>query len=158
MVLVDEGAQGICRVSVQEDIQLHQPRRAEIRHVVVKGRIAFGDALEFVVKVKNHLRKRQVIVELHAVRGNVMLADQGAALVHAKLHDGAVKIGLGDNLGADIGLLNMVDDRRCRQAGGVVHIDDFPLGGVHLVRDVGHGGDDVHVELPEQAFLDDFQM
>ncbi len=158
MVLVDERAQRIRRVSVQENIQLYQPCRTEVRHVVVEGGISLGDGFELVVKVKHHLAQRQVVIQFHAVRGNVMLAYQRAALVHAQLHDGTVKIGLGDNLGTDIGFFNMVDDGGRRQAGRVVHVNDLPLGGVHLVRHVGHGGDDVHVELAEQPLLHNFQV
>ena len=55
VVLVDEGGQGVCRVTVQQDVQLHQAGRPEIRHVIVEGGVALGDGLEFVVEVEDHL-------------------------------------------------------------------------------------------------------
>ena len=158
MVLVDEGGEGIGRVSVQEDVQLHQPRRAEVGDMVIEGSIALGDGLELVIKVEDHLGQRQVVVQLHAVRSDVMLADQRAPLVHAQFHDGAVKIGLGDNLGADVRFLDMVYDGGRRQTGRVVHVHHFALGGIYLIRYVGDGGDYVHVELPEQALLYNLQV
>ena len=87
-----------------------------------------------------------------------MLADEGAALVHAQLHDGPVEIGLGDDLGADVGLLDMVDEGLRREAGRVVDVDDLALGRIHLVGHVRDGGDHVHVELAEQPLLDDLQV
>ena len=126
--------------------------------MVVEGGIALGDGLEFVVEVKYHLAQGQVVVQFHAVRGNVMLAYQSAPLVHAEVHDGAVEIGLCDYLGTDIGFLYMVDKRLRREAGRVVHVHHCSLGGVYLIGYVGDGGYDVHVELAEQALLDDFKM
>ena len=87
-----------------------------------------------------------------------MLADERSPLVHAQFHDGAVEIGLCDNLGADVGLFDVVHHRGRRKAGRVVNIHHFSLGGVHLVRHVGNGCDDIHVELAEQAFLHDCQV
>ncbi len=158
MVFVDEGGQGIRRISVEEDVQLHQPRRTEVRDMVIEGSIALGDGLELVVEVEDHLGKRKVVIELHPVRSDIMLADQRSPLVHAQFHDRPVKICLGDNLGPDIRLFDMVDNGGGRQARRVVHIYHFPLGGEHFIRHIGHRGDDVHVELPEKALLDDFQV
>ena len=37
-------------------------------------------------------------------------------------------------------------------------IDNFALGRVDLIRDVGNCRDHIHVELPEEALLDYLQM
>ena len=87
-----------------------------------------------------------------------MLPYQHTPLVHAKLHDGTVEIGLGNYLGADVRFFYVVDQGRGGKAGRVVDVQDFPLGSIDLVGDVRNGRNDIHVELPEQAFLDYFKM
>ena len=52
----------------------------------------------------------------------------------------------------------MVDQGRRRQSRGVVDIDNLVLRGINLIRYVGHGGDYVHVELPEEPLLNYLQM
>ena len=52
----------------------------------------------------------------------------------------------------------MVDFGHLGQAAGVVHLDHLAIGLKALERDVGHRGDDVHIELAVEAFLHDFHM
>ncbi len=155
---MDEGGERVGRVAVQQDVQFHEPRRTELRDVVVEGGVALGNGLELVVEVEDHLRQGHVVVQLHPVGGQVVLADEGAPLVHAQFHDGSVEIGLGDDLGADIGFFDMVDEGLRREARGIVDIDHLALGRIDLVGHVRDGGDHVHVEFPEQAFLHDLEV
>ena len=52
----------------------------------------------------------------------------------------------------------MVDQRRVGQAARVVHLEAFALLRVDLIRDVGHGRDDIHVELAVEPFLYDLHV
>ena len=52
----------------------------------------------------------------------------------------------------------MVDESGSRQARRIVHIQYVTLHRVNFVRYVRHGGDDVHVELAEEALLYDFKV
>ena len=126
--------------------------------MVVEGSIALGDGLELVVEVEDYGGERHVIVQLHAVGGDVVLADERAATVQAELHDRAEELRLGDDLRADERLFDMVYQRRGRQSGRVVHVDYLALRGVDLVGNVGNRGDDVHIKLPEEALLHDFEV
>ena len=52
----------------------------------------------------------------------------------------------------------MVDMRDVGQAGRIVHFQTFAFFGIYFIRNVGHGGDDVHVEFSVEAFLNDFHV
>ena len=39
-----------------------------------------------------------------------------------------------------------------------MHIYYLALGGINLIGNIRDGGDDIHIELPEEAFLHDFQV
>ena len=87
-----------------------------------------------------------------------MLSHQCASLVNAELHYRAVEFRVRDNLSADIGLLDMVNEGRCRKTGRIVHVNALVLGRVNLVGHVRHSRDYIHIEFPEQPLLDDFEV
>ena len=87
-----------------------------------------------------------------------MLIEQRTPLVKAEFHYRTIEIGLGDNLGADIRLFDMVYESRGRESRRVVHVHTFSLGGIYLIGHIGHRGNDVHSEFPEKPFLHYFQM
>ena len=158
MILVDEARQGIGRVAVEEDVEFAEPRRTEAGDMVVERGVALGYGFQLVVEVEDHLRQRQVVAELDAVGRDVVLADESPSLIHAELHDGAVEIGLGDNLGADEGLFYVVDEGRSRKAGRVVDIHHVALCRVDFIGNVGDGRDDIHVKFTEKTLLNYLQM
>ena len=92
-------------------------------------------------------------MELHTVARHILLTEQLAAFVQAQAHDGTDEIGAGDDGGTNIGLLNMVDERRLGKTTGVVHFLAASLLVVNHIRHVGHGGDDIHIKLAVEAFL-----
>ena len=55
-------------------------------------------------------------------------------------------------------LADLLDDAHVRQVGRVVHLDVLAVGFDDFVDDAWVGGDDVHVVLPPEAFLDDFHV
>ena len=126
--------------------------------MVVEGRIPLGDALQLVVEVDDDFAQRHVVVDFHAVARNVFLLHQLAALAQTEGHDGADVVGTGDDRSADVGFLDVVDHRDVGHAAGVVHLHDMALLVEYLVRYVGHGGDDVHVELAVQTLLHNLHM
>ena len=155
---MDEGGEGVGRLAVKQDIQLDELGRAEARDMVVERSVALGDGLELVVKVEDNFRQGHIVVEFHPVRSDVVLAHKGAPLVQAELHYGAEEFGLGNDLGTDEWFLDVVYKGRGGEAGRVVHVHNLALHSVNLVRYVGDGGDDVHIELPEKPFLHYFKV
>ena len=155
---MDEGGEGVGRLSVEQDVELDELRRPEAGHVVIKGSVALRDGLEFVIEIEDDLRQWHIVVELDAVCRDVVLADEGAALVKAEFHDGAEEISLGDDLRTDERLLDMVDEGGGGESRRIVDIQYLALGGIYLVRYVRHCGDHVHVELAEEALLHDLEV
>ena len=60
--------------------------------------------------------------------------------------------------GSSMWSMRVGDESGSRQAGGIVHVQHVALHRINFVRHVGHGGDDVHVELAEQPLLHYFQV
>src|SRR5882724_2296356 len=67
LVPVGDGGQRVDGVAVEEDVQLHQLRRAEVEELVVEGGVALGDGLELVVEVHHDLGEREVEQDVHAL-------------------------------------------------------------------------------------------
>ena len=126
--------------------------------MVVERSVALRDALQFVVEVNHYLAQGQHEAQFHAVAADVLLVDQFAALVEAEGHDGADEVGGGDDGCAYVGLLDMVYQRLVGQPRGIVHLLHFALLGIAHIRHVGHGGDDVHIELAVQPLLHDLHV
>ena len=78
---------------------------------------------------------------------------ENAALVHTQLDDRSNKVGLGDNLGMDIGLVHLGNIVRLWHARRIVDILLLAIGQAHLILHIGYRGDNIHVEFPLQAFL-----
>ena len=112
IIFVDEGRKGIGRLSVEQYVQTHQLCRTEVRQVVIERCIALGNSLELVVEVKDYGRKRHIVVQLDAVGGDVVLADERAATVEAELHYRPEELRFGDDLSTDVRLLDMVYESR----------------------------------------------
>ena len=155
---MDKRGKGIRRLPVQKDIEFDQTGRAVIGEMIIKRSVSLRDALEFVVKVENYLRKRKIVVEFHPVGSDVVLTHEGAAFVQTQLHYRSEELGFGDDLRTDEGLFDAADKRLRRKAGRIMHIQDLSLGGIDFIGDVGDGGDDVHVEFPEEPFLNNFEV
>ena len=158
VVLVDERREGVGRLAVEQDVELHEFGRAETDDMVVERGVAFGNALEFVVEVEDNLGKRHLVGQFHAVGRQVMFALENAALVEAELHDRTVEFTFADDLGLDERFFDMVDEGRSRQSGRIVDVDDGPLCGIDFIGNVRDRGHDVHVEFAEETFLHDLHM
>ena len=86
------------------------------------------------------------------------MLDQHAALVEAEFHNASDEVGLCDDGGADIGLLDVLDEHQVGHARRIVNFGLYAVLVEDLVGNVGYGGDDVHIEFTTQSLLDDFHM
>ena len=145
--------EGVDGLAVEQNVELGQFRRAIAVDMIVERGVALGDALQLVVEIDDDLAQRYHEMELHTVARHILLTEQLAAFVQAQAHDGTDEIGAGDDGGTNIGLLNMVDERRLGKTTGVVHFLAATLLVVNHIRHVGHGGDDIHIKLAVEAFL-----
>ena len=158
IVEVGQRGEGVDRFAVEQDVHLDELAGAVAVLMVVEGGIALADALQLVVEVDDDFPQGHGVLQLYAVAADVFLLEEFAALAQAERHDGTDEVGRRDDGGMDVGLLDVVDERLVGHAAGVVHLGDVALLVVDEVRDVGDGGDDVHVELAVEPFLDDFHV
>ena len=148
-----QGRKSIHRLTVQQNIQLHQFGRAEAVGMIVKRGISLGDTLQFIIEIDDYFAKRHIIIYFHTVTGNIFLLHQLATLAQTKSHDRTDIISSGNHRGADIGLLNTVYHSRIRHAAGIMHLSHISLLVIDIVGNVGHGGDNIHVKFTVKAFL-----
>ena len=158
VVTVDEGTERIDLLRVQQDIEFDQIALLEADRVIVETRITAGDGFQLIEEIEHHFTERKLEAQFHAVRGEVVLADEIAPLLDAKGHDGPGILRFGDDLRLDVRLLDLVDVHHLGQLRRVVHVDDIAIGLGDDVTHVGHGRDDRHVELALQALLDYLHM
>ena len=89
---------------------------------------------------------------------DVIHVDVSAPALLAQLHDGAQVLAGDHDGGVHNGFLHLLNLRRVRQVGGIVHPDLGAVGLDDLVDDAGRRGHQVQVEFPFQPFLDDLHV
>ena len=170
VVAVGDKREGIDRLTVHEDVELHQRRGTVLAEGVVEAGVSLRARLQFVVKVDQNLGQRDAVFEQHAafaLLGAVVLDDAVLqvfrALVLAAVgrhefhHRADVAVGADD---ADVhpGLADLLHLLRRGQFGRAVDEDVFAVRLRHLVLNAGRGGEQIEVVLALEAFLDDLHM
>ena len=127
------------------------------RCVVERG-VAARDGLQAVVEVEDDLVQRQLVGEHDAGLGDVLEVLLAAALVFDELEDAADVLFVGEDLGDDDGLFDLLDLGGVGPARGIVDLDDAAVGQGDLVAHAGSGGDEVEVVLALEPLLNDLEM
>src|SRR5690606_15931500 len=86
MVLVNDVAERVNLLAVDQQVQLHQRRRLEVRELVVEGREAAAHRLQAVEDIQYHRGQRQLVGHLH-LRAGVVHLRLHAALLYAQVDD-----------------------------------------------------------------------
>ena len=154
---MDDGAEGVHLVPVEQDVDLDQVGVLGAVRLVVQGGVAAGARLQGVEEVEDDLRQWQHVVHLHAGLGEVVHALHGAATRLAQLHDRAHELAGGQDRGPHH-RLGDGRDLALGELAGVGHRVRAAVLHGHLVDHGGGGGDDVQVELALQALADDLQV
>src|SRR5664280_1498434 len=89
LVLVHDGAKGVHRLALQQDVDLDQVGGLLADRFVVQRGVAAGARLQRVEEVENDLPQRQRVAQLDPVRGQVVHAEQHPPAALAELHDHA---------------------------------------------------------------------
>ena len=154
---MDDDAEGIHGIAVQEDVELDHVGGPELEEVVVEGGVALGDGLEPVVEVDDDLAQREVELDVHPL-ADVLERLVLAALVLGELVDLAHELGGHQDGPPDVGLLDALDLVHRRQLGGVLHLDGLALGRHHSEPHAGGGDDQRQVELALEPLLHDLEV
>src|SRR5690606_3332190 len=158
LVRMDDHAEGIDGLPVDQHVQLDQVVRAVLQELPVERRIAPCRALEPVVAVEHDLREGELVDELDARRVEIVHRDELAAAIVAELLHVPDVIGRAHDPGPDVRLLDPRDLRALRQGGRVLDCELRPVGQDDVVLHVRDRRDQVEPELPLEALLHDLQV
>ncbi len=145
-------------VAGQQNVEFDELAHAIVGELVIQGRIALGTALELVKEVEDELGKRNVEVHLHGLLRQVDHVGGDTAVLDGELHDRAGVLGRSDDLGLEVGLLDVVDARDVGQVLRAADLDHLAIGLVDVVVHAGARGNERQVELALQALLDDLHV
>ena len=84
---MDDRAERIHRLAVQQDVNLHQVRHLGSVLLIVEGGITLRPRLEDIEEIEDDLGQGQLVVQFNAVLGQVVQTLLDAAPHLAKLHD-----------------------------------------------------------------------
>ena len=158
LILVGDEGQGVHLVAVEEHIHLHQLGGLVPVQLVIQGGVALGPGLQGVEEVIDDLADGHGVVELGQVGVQVLHILKNTPAVLAQGHDVAHIVGGRDDGDLGVGLLGLGDGAGVGVVVGVIHHDHRAVGLGDLVYDRGEGGDEVQIELPLQALLDDLHV
>ncbi len=151
---MDDEREGVHVVAGQQDVELHEVAGAVLGELVVQRGVALGAALELVEEVEDELGQRDVEPHLHRLVRQVVHVGHDAAVLHGQLHHGAGELGRHDDLGGEVGLLDVVDARDVGEVLGAADVGRLAVGEADVVVHRRARGDEVEVELALQALLD----
>ena len=143
----------IHRLTVQQNIQLHQLRSTETIRMIIKRSIPFRNTLQLIIKVNHNFSQRHIIIDFHPVTGDIFLFNQFTAFTQTKRHNRTDIISRCNNRCFDIRLLDMVNHRRVGHTTGVVHLLHIALLIIYMVGHVRYRSNHIHIKLTIQALL-----
>ncbi len=148
---MDDDRERVHRLTGDQNLDLHEVGGLVALELVVERRVAAGPALQSVEEVRDDLRERQVVRQLHPPRRDVLHPHGDPAPLVAEAHHGAHVLLRADERRPHDGLPDLLED--IRQVAGVRDLQDLA---VHhdLVPDARRRGYEVQVELPLQPLLD----
>src|SRR5262245_41408726 len=122
LVPMDDHAQRVDGITVEQDVELHHVRRAELEEVVVEGRVALGDRLQPVVEVDHDLAQGEIELDVHAL-AHVLERPVLASLVLGELVDLTHELGGHEHGSPDVRLLDVLDLVGGRQLRGILNLE-----------------------------------
>src|SRR5712692_48481 len=157
LVAMDDDAERVHRVAVEQDVELHHVRFPELQEVVIEGGVALGDGLELVVEVHHDLGQREVEGDVHAL-AEVLERLVLPPLLLGQLVELAHELGWHEDGAPHVGLLDPLDLVRRRQLRRVLDLDDLALGRDDAETHAGRRDDQREVELALEALLHDLEV
>ena len=154
---VHNQAQGINFFAIDHNVKLNQIRRLELFEMVVQRSITARSRFKFVEEIHYDFVHWQIISQ-HDLTAHVLHIDLNAALLVTQSHD-VTDIFLRHEDGrSDNRLKNGFDSTDFRQFGRVFNFDFLAVFQHDFINHRWRSGNQVHVELAFQTFLNDFQV
>ena len=158
LVAVDDGREGIHRLAVDQQVELHQLVGARAGVLIVHRAVAAGDALNLVVEVHEDFVEREHAGEHDAARVERLGVLKCPPLFHDELHERRNVFVRHHDEALDDRLADFLDDAEVGQILRIVHVEDLAVGLHHLIDNRWIRRDDVHVVFPAQALEDDLHV
>ena len=86
---MDNRAEGIHAITVEQDIDLHQVSDLLTAFVVIQRGITTSARLQVIEEIEDDLCQGQLIEQLKAILGEVVHSSHGSTAILAQFHDGA---------------------------------------------------------------------
>ena len=158
LILMGNKAEGVHTVAVELHVHLDQHTGPVAGKLVVQRGIPLGVGLQGIKEIVNDLIQRHQIMQLHQTGIQILHILEFTAAVLAHRHDVAhILVGRNDR-SLDIRLLRVVDVGGIRIIVRVIHANQRSVILIDIVDNGGQRGDQVQIELPLQALLDDLHM
>ena len=157
-VAVNDGGEGFDGIAGDEHVHFDHVGGAVAGMLVVHGAIAFGHGFKAVVEIDEDVGERNGGGEEDAEFVDGLGVFQFASLFHDELHGISNVVAWEHDEDANHGLTDFLDGLLLGEIGGIVDDQFFAVGFGDLVDYAGVGGDDIHVELTAESFLDDFHV
>src|SRR5438105_5481995 len=156
LVLVNDHAEGVHGLAVEQHVQLHELARAICQKLIVERRVAAGNRLQLVVEVEDDFREREFPVELDAGGIEILHPAIDAAALLPELHDAPDVVDRDEDASFDVRLLDAVHLRTMRQPARIFDQLHGAVGAVDVIFDVRNRADEIEVELALEPFAHDF--
>src|SRR5581483_10867166 len=126
--------------------------------VVVERCVAPRNGLQAVVKIEHDLIERELVGDHHARLAHVLDVFLTSAFFFDELEDAAEVLLVGEDLGLNHGLFDLLDVARVRPARRIVDRENLAVRQGDLVLHAGGGGNEVEVVLALEALLDNLEV
>ena len=148
----------VANVAVEKNIEFNKLTPLVADKLVIEAGIAARARFDLVEKVVDDLVEGQRIQEFDPLFIEIGHILEHTALILAQIHDRTDVFGRRINFDLDDRLLHVFDIRLLGQMRRVIDKKFLPVRLMHLIGDARRGGDDVEIEFPLDAFLNDFHV
>ena len=156
--LVNDKAESINLVAIEENIHLHQLGRAILRNFIVKASIATSRGLELVKEVKDDFSKWDLIDDIDPIIIDIVHGHKVTTLALSQLHHRSDKFLGHHNLRLDIRLFNGINLSRIRKLARIGHIQRGTIRHIDLIDNRWRRHNQINIELTLQALLNDIHV
>ena len=155
---MDNHREGVHRVAVQQDVELHEVVPAVFARSVVEACVAAAHGLQTVVEVEHDFGEGEVVLKNHLFFVEVFHGLEFAALFFAERHERTHEFLGRKDLRLYIRFFDVVVAACVGELRGAFDFHHRAVAHVHVVFHVRYGRDDVHVEFAVEAFLHNFHV
>ena len=155
---MNDKAESINLIAIEENIHLNQLGRAILRDFIVKASITTGRGFELVKEVKDDFSKRDLIDDIDPIIIDIVHGHKVTALALSQLHHRSDKFLGYHNLRLNIRLLDGINLGRVRKLARIGHIKGGTIRHIDLIDNGRRRHDQINIKLTLQTLLNDIHV